>query len=484
MIGSIRIGRSRGIKRISEHSLEVQARAISRLWPREWIYFIIVMAGWCFTPLLRRLIDWHNGFYSTIPITSLVPFLLTLGFAFICFRPERLARISMAFKALAWVWFGSLVYGVVVGVFSGNIFASVYEAIQFAVPMLVGVWVAGLDLDHRVLMRRLTVVALILSAIVAAYGLVQWVNPPPWDILWLQGGNFDSMGTPVPFGLRIFSTLNSTGPAAEFFALTFIFTLPYCAIKKVWIWPFLALLGAALLLTLVREAWIALFLGVIVYLVASPRRFRTLPFLVLYCGLLMFLVASLPALLGAQGNSDVLTERLATLNDVSHDGSAIGRTSEIEDAIEASLSNPLGTGLGTIGSASALSSNPSSPQGNVLDSGYMSRLVELGWLGFVGYLIVSLGGLLLIIKALMTRTPRSELFESSKVIIATAAAICAALVWADAAGDTHLGLDGVFFWISLALGLREYQTLVDVSSTSARPNNHSAETSMQYASIR
>jgi len=60
---------------------------------------------------------------------------------------------------------------------------------------------------------------------------------------------------PLPFAMRVFSTLNSPGPAADFFALTMLLTLPLLRLRNIWTWPLFAALGAALLLTLIREAW-------------------------------------------------------------------------------------------------------------------------------------------------------------------------------------------------------------------------------------
>jgi hypothetical protein len=322
--------------------------------------------------------------------------------------------------------------------------------------MLVGVWLAGQKIEHPQLMRQLSTVLLIFGGIVAAYGCAQFVNPMPWDVLWVEGGDFRSLGNPAPFQIRVFSTLNQAGPAADFFVAAFMLTLPSfsLSLKRAWIWPFLAMLGAALLLTLVRSSWIGLVVGVVTYLVVSPRRILAAPFIGVYAVLLAFLVASLPAFLGAAQNSDIITSRIASFGDVDHDTSAIARTSEIQDALAQGLENPVGAGLGMIGASSALSSNPETPSGNNLDSGYMARFIELGWGGFAAYVFVVIGGLLTLISSAFRKTDGRQKPEEMKVIIATAAAMCAALVWGDAAGDSHLGIDGLIFWIAMGIGFR------------------------------
>jgi hypothetical protein len=44
----------------------------TRRWSPEWIYFAFVVAAWCFTPLLRRLIDFHNGAFHPVTVRSLI----------------------------------------------------------------------------------------------------------------------------------------------------------------------------------------------------------------------------------------------------------------------------------------------------------------------------------------------------------------------------------------------------------------------------
>jgi putative inorganic carbon (HCO3(-)) transporter len=425
-------------------------------WTREWTYFVFIMLTWGFAPLVRRLVDWHNGFFNPVQISSLLPYLATIPLALIVFRRDRVARLTPAFKMFAWVWLGAFAYAFLIALVSGSIFAAAYEAQQYLVPMLIGLWLAGVDVDQKTLMKRLSFILLTLAGVIAIYGLAQFVAPAPWDVLWIEGGQYTSMGAAVPFGLRIFSTLNSAGPAADFFALSIVFALPFCRIQTIWVWALMTLIGGALLVTLVRASWIAGICGVVVYLFASPRRFQTLPFVILYAFILSVLVAGLPALLGAGQDSDVITARINTLNDVSHDNSALARTGEIQNSIIQGIEYPIGIGLGNIGSSSFISSNADALTNNVLDSGYLARFLELGWLGFAGYIFVIFGSFGSMITSLVRAKTRKDQVISREAIVsvATALAMSAALIWEDAAGDAHLGLDGVYFWIALGMGLR------------------------------
>jgi hypothetical protein len=428
------------------------APAIAEPWSREWIYFTLTMGAWSFTPLLRRLIDYRSGAFNPVTVTSLLPFLMLLPFVFFCFKKERLARLSPLLRTLSYIWAATFAYGFLIAAAFGSFNAAAFELLQYLVPMLAGIWLAGQGLPVRETLRRLALIVLPCAAIVAAYGLMQWVSPPPWDVMWVDGSHFSAAGDAVPFGMRVFSTLNSPGPAADFFAVTMIFTLPFLRFRALWTWPLMAALGAALMLTMIREAWVGLIVGVTMYLVVSPRRLRAVPSLLIFAVLLAALVTTLPALLGSGANADVVSERLSTLTDVGHDASAIARQTEISDALSQGLANPLGAGLGNIGAAARLGSSAQSSLGSVLDSGYMARFLELGWLGCIGYIVVVVGGPLALLYQLAKRSRAAALPVDIKVCAAMAIAIATALAWSDAANDAHLGLDGLFFWLAIGLG--------------------------------
>jgi hypothetical protein len=421
-------------------------------WSREWIYFALVVAAWSFTPLVRRLLDFRNGAFNPVQITSLIPFLMLLPLVLVCFKKERLERLTPAMRLLAAIWCGTFLYGFLTAAVSGSVSAAGFELVEYLVPVLAGVWLAGQGLAITETLRRLAVIFLPCAGIVAVYGVLQWIQPPPWDVLWVEGSHFAGADFPVPFGLRVFSTLNSPGTLADFMAVTMLLALPFLRLRSVWMWPLVAAMGAALMLTLVREAWVALLVGTVIYLIVSPGRFRALPSLAVFSVILALLVLNLPTLLGSGANADVITSRISTFGDVGHDASALARETEISDALNAGLSNPIGIGLGAIGAAARLGSNAQTDLGSVLDSGYLARFVELGWLGFAGYAVVVIGGPLMMLYGLRRRGRDGGPNEAALVAGATAFAIGAALAWGDAANDAHLGLEGFLFWIALGVG--------------------------------
>ncbi len=428
------------------------AVAVRKRWPLEWFYFSATMIAWSFTPLLRRLIDYHNGFFNPVSIVSLLPFLLVIPLALPCLRKERLARIKGPLRAILLVWLGTFAYGFVISFVFGSPGAATFALVQYVVPAIAGVWVATQDLPAMTLLRRLCIAILPCAFLTALYGLAQWIDPPPWDVLWIEGSGFQSAFNPVPFGMRIFSSLNSPQPAADFWAMTMVLTFPFLRLRNVWTWPLLAALGSALLLTLVREAWVGLVIGVAIYLLLSPRRVSAFPALGIFAVILTVLVTALPAMLGSGPGGDSIATRITTLGDVSHDDSVIARQNEIRDAAEQGFDNPFGSGLGNIGAAARLGVAPASA-GTVLDSGYLSRFVELGWAGVLGYLCVTIGGPLYLGYRMFRRSGATAQDLETKVAGAAAIAICLVLAWGDAANDSHYGLDGIFFWLAIGVAI-------------------------------
>jgi hypothetical protein len=419
-------------------------------WSREWICFSIAAAAWCITPLIRRLIDFHNGAFNPVQITSLVPFALMLPLAFACTRPGRLARVPSLLRWLAGVWVAVFTYGFLIAFAAGDVAPALFTFAEYLAPMVGGIWIASEDVSVEQCFRRLALMVLPCAAVAAIYGVVQWIQPPPWDVMWVEGADFQTAGLPEPFVMRVFSTLNSPGTAGDFFALALLLALPALRLRKyLWVWPLLTILGCALLLTQVREAWIGLIVGVAAYLVLSPRRMSALPLLAAYAAVLGMLIVALPSFVGSGQDADLLSSRVSTLTDIGHDESAIDRQMEISEGIDAGLRNPVGTGLGVLGSASKIGANPAMELGTIIDSGYLTRFIELGYLGTLGYLFVVLGGPLILAYRLARRS--AELNSDVKVVVAVALAFCAFLAWGDAADEAHFGIEGLFFWLGLGL---------------------------------
>jgi len=100
----------------------------------------------------------------------------------------------------------------------------------------------------------------------------------------------------------------------------------------------------------------------------------------------------------------------------------------------------------------------------VVDSGYLARFEEFGYLGFVCYLIVTVGAIVIaIMRAIKARS------EAAPRVNAFAVAGAVAVIFAvmDFAVDSHTSIDGVFFWIGV--GLICWQPAVELATDANLP---------------
>lgn len=192
---------------------------------------IYIICVYVFTPELRRIVDWEYGHYHSITPLSIAPMLCNAALALpILRRPYGLSR---RLKTAVTLFASVLIYAGVFGLVRNGATA-LYEAAALLLPMLLIPYMALRRLDVRERDQWLTALATI-GVLVAAYGWVQFITAPPWDMFWLvKSGMTSSMGTPKAFGFRVFSTINSTGPAAWFLS----FTLAVAFVNNRWRGPF------------------------------------------------------------------------------------------------------------------------------------------------------------------------------------------------------------------------------------------------------
>jgi hypothetical protein len=372
-----------------------------------------------------------------------------LPLLFFCLKKERLSRVSPTFRFFALTWLAAFTYALGVGILAGSGTAAIYSYASFIVPVIVGLWITTQELAPAATLRRLATILLCLGGVVGVYGLVQFVVAPPWDTLWVISADMQSIGPALPFMMRVFSTLNSQGPCADFLAIALVLGLSGIGLRAIYMWPLMAAISAALALTLVRSAWLALVAGIIAYLLCSPRRLRALPMIAIFALFTAFLVVSLPALLGDDGGGTQIVSRLQTFDDLGHDSSSLDRQSEIAQAFDTANRNPLGGGLGLVGSAAKLTS--ADQEGTALDSGFLARFLELGYIGFALYLVVIFGSLATLITRLIASAGRTEVGD--RVAIATSAALCVVVLALEAAGDSYNGIIGLLAWLAIGTGL-------------------------------
>ncbi len=407
-----------------------------------------IIAVWAFSPELRRLIDWKIGF-NAISIVSILPYLVLLPAVAIVLYGRRLSRIDFRLLAAAFVWIGGFTFALWIGFANGNMVPAVYSYVLFVMPVAFGLWVATVRAPEDVLRNRISSALLWIATVLSFYAAVQFAILPAWDSSWMRNANITSIGTPIPFGFRVFSTLNAPAPFADFLVCALLLNLPRLKSPRPLLLFQFALSLGALALTQVRADWIALVLGIACYLLFTPQRMRTLT--VLGGVLLAFgsVGAVAPLALGDTQIGTTISDRLGTLTNLSGDVSYNERAQYLAGPLTWALQDPVGSGLGVLGTAAKLSDTARTRD---FDNGYIARLTEMGWFGsacYFGTIAFAFGfALWRRARALRAGDPDSAAFA------AATAALGLALIALDTSSDHHNALSGLFFWLSLALVAR------------------------------
>jgi len=403
-------------------------------------YAPFLLALWVLMPEARRLVDWQIGFNS-LPVINLIPVVAFQPLVAVCLG-RRSALRPADFTLVMWLWIGAFVYAALVGWSAGGSLGTIYECALFAFPLLVGLWLAALNRSlARRIFERFANAALWLAVITSAYALYQFIAPPPWDVAWVLNSGLESIGKPEPFGLRIFGTMNSSGVLADFLAMAILLTLYRLRRRTIWLFFPLLVCAGALALTFARSAWLELALGLVVFVALSPRRGAALATVGAGAILTLALSMNLSLITGDPSSNTQVQSRLATLNDLQNDESANARADETSVALRQSLAEPLGQGLGAVGTATKLTAGSTT----VLDNGYLTRFVEMGIFGMACYLFALVVGLVMSLVRL--RACYAARDDQSASLVATAVAIQVALLGAELSGDHHYALMGIVFWL-------------------------------------
>lgn len=323
----------------------------------------------CLAPLVRRLHDFRSGWVPG-SVLLVAPYVLYLPLI-----PGLVARLRQLRRwelAPMLVILGTIFFSLIVGLLNLGFVPACMSLFEWGSGPLVAMYILLSDheLSYRRLMGWLTGLALVESI----YAIVQWVVAPAWDTQWLMDSHmFDSMGDPKPFMMRVWGTLNSTGPLA-------VFLFWYCTLalgqKRFMLVGPLAL--AAIILTQVRAAMVTMVVAVaVLFAMADGFRLRAARNLVV-CLVLGGLLAA-PFSDRMQGVFD----RVATMGKLGGDTSYMDRQHLADMATAAILEHPLGYGLGVDGRAARTTG---AGFGGTIDNGFFAMALCLGWAGAVAYM--------------------------------------------------------------------------------------------------
>lgn len=397
-------------------------------------YLHFTLWTWFLIPLVRRLVDWRFGFEDH-NLILLTPFLVSAIAGLTLLRESRHAgpvRLTPFFLCLAGIF-----YGFAVGLVRWGLHASdgaspseiVYGLFDWLAPLLFGLhlylrW--PMYEEYRDALQKSFIWAVLL---LGAYGVYQYVRPPVWDTFWLEHIISDlraeAFGRPEPFQIRVWGTMNSPGPFANFLMAGLLLLFSVRSRIK----PLATGVGySAFLLTLIRTSWLGWLVGLAV--LAASSKGRQIRGLLLSLVLLPVLVS--PLMLNPQ-IATVVTDRLQTLQGTGQDESFRDRSEEYRVLLTSLAEDPSGEGL----------SHAEFFHGYIMDSGIIRLLYSVGWAGTALFL----SGIALCVRSMPSGG------NSADPIAPVYRAVAIAMICEQLSGNTFVGLSGLILWTFIGLSL-------------------------------
>ncbi len=342
------------------------ARYIGFMW---WMWFL--------SPEVRRLADWIQGAFTPTSLIQITPLAVTMIASVGLVRHYRMLAQRRGLPVLL-ILFG-LAYGLLVGIVSSGLLAAIYDLANWLYPVLIGLHIMLHARDYPAYRSVILSTFIWGMLVMGAYGIVQFFVMPPWDALWMIGSKMNSQGAPVPYGVRVFSTMNSSGPFA--FAMMGALLFVFAATERVrWL---AGLVGfAAFCLSLVRSTWGGWIIALCIQLLRSNNRMR----LRMLVSALVLIGLCVPLLI-AGPVADRLGQRLQSIVNLQDDHSYDDRNKFYASFAQTAFTDIAGQGLGATGVSTKLSNDRGrlGKYGN-FDSGVMNVPFVLGWPGALLYL--------------------------------------------------------------------------------------------------
>ncbi|MFN6558316.1 MAG: O-antigen ligase domain-containing protein [Nostoc sp. ChiSLP01] len=386
----------------------------------------------CFlTPLATRLVDYRVGWDPTRQML-IAPYLVVF---------VTIATFLRRFKS-AYYQGGLPFILAFIGVFYGFLVGLIYNA---PVPVARGLldWLGPIIFafhlfinwrDYPTYRQNFQRTFLWCVLILGAYGVYQFVVAPEWDRYWLiQSKLFMSAGNPVPFGMRVWSTLHSVGPFGSVMqaGLLLLFTSSGSLI-----FPASAVGYLSFLLTQARTNWGGWLLGIIMIVGSVKTRIQ----MRLITIIVVMAICVVP-LTTIEPISKVVSARLETFSNLEEDNSFRDRSQSYDKNLSLALSNALGNGLGNIWK---VNEKTGQIEVVVIDSGILDMFFTLGWFGASFYM----GGLiLLIISVSKYGEGRFDSFISAARAIGISSATQLVI------GSGMLSVAGMILWGFLAMAM-------------------------------
>jgi len=298
-----------------------------------------------FAPFVRRLVDVSAGFDSS-SIMLIGPLLFILA------PLPELWRMLAARLPNPWLIFPAIIlacvgYGALLSMFQGDWSNAANGAVKWASPVIYAIALQQRADARGEMVNAAASTFLVVLPLTGLYGIWQYVDPPNWDRYWMTYASITSAGYPLPYMVRVFSTMNGPASYATFTATGLLlvgFLRPG--------WQSLFVMSPAalgLLLSLYRTSWLTLALGILFCMVFQATRKRALTTALGIAGAAIAAILFTPF-------GEVITDRLESLGGGSEDGSGAERLEEFITLWNAPDSMVLGNGftVGDVGSAGTM----------------------------------------------------------------------------------------------------------------------------------
>lgn len=377
-----------------------------------WLFFL--------TPFMRRLGDYNSSFTDPSPIL-LAPFVTSAITLVTLYKylPKIITYNGLPFL----LSLTGIAYGYCIALVSISPVTATIALLNWLCPVVFGfhLFIYWSEYpSYRQVMEQTFIGGILVSG---TYGIYQYIVAPEWDRYWLvKTGLFTSMGSPEPYGMRVWSTMNSPLP----FAVTAVAGLIILLItKSPWRLPASGVGYLSILLTSVRTSWLGWFVALITLSVSlNPKLQVRLGFTMMLIAILVIPLATIEPF------AEIITSRLESFTNIEEDNSFNDRQELYQKTLDEAIGTVIGNGIGSSGPG--------------FDSGILDILLSLGWLGAIPYL----GGIALIFVSL---------YLSSQNSYDGFAAVCKAIITGIfpmlLGASVLVALSGMIFWSFAAMGL-------------------------------